>query len=154
MKRLALLVLLLGLVAAAVGLGLQVREQDSLEQAERDALRAAQEATQAVLAYDHRTVADDIAAAQRYATGRFLDEYVASTADLAEQAVAGEAVVTAQVHAASVVQSSGERVVVLLFADQTTTRKDRPDPRIDQSRLRLVLVPVEGRWRVAELESL
>lgn len=154
MRRLALLLVALGLLAGAVALGLQVRAHEALERAGQDALAAGEAAAAAVLSYDHRTVDQDVAAAQELATGRFLAEYRATTTDLAEQARSGQAVVTATVHAASVVSAATDRVVVLLFADQTTARKDLPEPRVDQSRLRLVLVPVDGEWRVAELDAL
>lgn len=153
MRRLTAAVVLLVLAATAGWLAIQVRAHDLVEKAEREALEAAQVAAVAVLSYDHRTVDDDLAAAQESATGRFLEEYRDTTADLAEQARSGQAVVTARVHAASVVASTRSTVVVLLFADQTTTRRGLPEPRVDQSRLRLVLVPVDGDWRVAELDS-
>lgn len=149
-----MLVVLVGLLSSVALLGLQVRETAAVQEAQREALAAAEDAVEAVLAYDHRTIDADIEQAQDHATGDFLEEYLASTADLTEQARAGEVLVAARVHAASVVRGTPERVVVLLFADQSTTRKDRAEPRIDQSRLRLVLEPVGGTWRVAELESL
>ena len=153
--RLAALVLVLvGLLGAAVVLALQVRADEQLERAERDAVSAAEAAAQAVLSYDHRTIEDDVAEAAEVATGQFREEYTASTSLLAEQAKAGQAVVDARVHASAVVSSDPDRVVVLLFVDQRTTRKDLPEPRLDQNRLRLTMEQVDGRWRVAGLDSL
>ena len=154
MRRAAGALALVALLVLAGVLAWQVRPDAAGQRAEREALAAAQDAARAALSYDHRTLEQDVAAAEELATGTFLEEYRASTADLAEQARAGEAVVTAEVHAASVVSSSRTRVVVLLFVDQTTSRKDRDSPRVDQSRLRLEMRPVGGEWRVASLQSL
>ena len=152
--RVLLALVMLALLVAVGGLAREVRADDAEQRAPRQALAAAEEAARAVLSYDHRTVEEDVTAAQESATGTFLEEYRASTAELAEQAKAGQAVVDARVQAASVVSGGRDRVVVLLFVDQRTTRKDLPEPRVDQARLRLTMEPVDGDWRIARLDAL
>lgn len=147
----ALLVVLLG---AAGFLGFRSVEAGEVQDARDDAVAVAERAVAAVLSYDHRTVEQDLAAGKAYATGDFLDEYRAATADLAEQAERGQVVVAARVLSTAVVDGDGDRVVVLVFADQSTTRKDAPEPRLDQVRLRLTMLPVDGSWRIAELDRL
>ena len=149
-----LVVVLAALLATAGFLGLRSVQADGAQDARDDAVAGAERATAAVLSYDHRTVERDIAEGQGHATGDFLDEYRAATADLAEQAERGQVVVAARVLSTAVVEGGEERVVVLVFADQSTTRKDAPEPRLDQVRLRLTMLPVDGSWRIAELDRL
>jgi Mce-associated membrane protein len=153
--------LLLGLVAVAllllvaVGvLGWQVQQSRDVEEARETARAAAQNAVVAVLSYDHRTMADDVAEAERLSTGAFLEQYRSATTGLSEQAEAGQVVVTARVVHASVQDVTDGRVAVLLFVDQTTDRADLEEPRVEQSRVRLTMQREDGRWLVAELESL
>ena len=149
-----LLALLVLLLCAAGFLGLRSVQADDVVDARDNAVAVAERAAAALLSYDHRTVAQDLAAGTAYATGDFLAEYRAATDGLAEQAQRGEVVVAARVLSTAVVEGDDDRVVVLVFADQSTTRKDAPEPRLDQVRLRLTMLPVEGSWRIAELDRL
>jgi Mce-associated membrane protein len=149
---LALLLLVL-LVTAGV-LGWQVREQRAVERARAQALTAAESAAVRVLSYDHRTIAADVEAAEAVGTGAFLEQYRAATAGLAEQAAAGEVVVTATVQATSVQSAERGRVEALVFVDQMTARSDLEQPRVEQNRVRLTLERVDGRWLVSSLEAL
>lgn len=141
------------LLVAVVVLGLQVRADEQRAQATREALAAATGAATEILSYDHRRIDKDVAEAEQLATGRFLEQYRATTRDLAEQARAGSAIVVARVQAASVERPGRDEVTVLLFVDQTTKRSGTAAPRVDQNRVRLVLRRVDAGWRVAELET-
>jgi Mce-associated membrane protein len=146
--------LLVALLVAAAVLGWQVRGQRSVEQARREALQVAQSTAVAVLSYDHRRLAQDIAEAEELSTGQFLEQYRAATSGLVDQAEAGQVVVTASVQAASVQTAEGDRVEVLLFVDQTTRRLGLEEPRTDQNRVRLTLERVNGRWLLSGLDAL
>jgi Mce-associated membrane protein len=55
----------------------------------------------------------------------------------------------------SAIQSeSTDRVVVLLFIDQTVTNTAAPDPRIDRSRIKMTMEKVDGRWRASKVQLL
>ena len=154
MKRALAVSALVGLLAVAGLLGLQTVQAAEVHAARDDALDVAERAAAVVLSYDHRTVERDVQAGMAYATGEFLDEYRAATADLAAQAKRGQVVVAARVLSSAVVEGDEERVVVLLFADQSTTRADAPESRLDQVRLRLTMLPVDGSWRISALDRL
>ena len=154
MRRALAISLSAGLLAAAALLGLQSVRADDVHSARDEASAVAERAATAVLSYDHRTVERDIQAGRAYASGSFLDEYRSATADLATQAKRGQVVVAARVLSTAVVEGDEDRVVVLVFADQSTTRVDAPEPRLDQVRLRLTMLPVDGSWRIAELDRL
>ena len=63
-------------------------------------------------------------------------------------------VVKAEVTAASVVRASDDRVVALLFVDQTTTSTRLEGPKVDLNRVRMTLVEQDGKWLVSELDAL
>lgn len=153
-----LLVALAALAAVlVVGTGVLawlVRADRAVEQAREDGLEAAQAAAVELLSYDHRRIEEDIEEAERLGTGEFLEQYQAATEGLVEQAESGSVVVRTTVQAASVQSASAERVEVLLFVDQTTTRTDLPEPRVEQNRVRLTLDDVDGRWLVSGLDAL
>ena len=53
----------------------------------------------------------------------------------------------------SAVQSaSKDKVVVLLFVDQSVANANVPDPRIDRSRIKMTMENVDGRWRASKVE--
>lgn len=141
------------LVAAAV-LAWVVRQDRLEEQARDDALEAAERAAVEVLSYDHRRIEQDVEEAERLGTGEFLEQYRAATQGLAEQAGAGEVVVSTTVQGTSVQSASRDRVEVLLFVDQTTRRTGLEQPRVEQNRVRLTLDHVDGRWLVSGLDAL
>lgn len=142
------------LVVGAGVLAWTVRGDRAAEQARDDALEAARLAAVEVLSYDHRRIGEDIEEAERLGTGEFLEQYQAATEDLVEQAEAGAVVVRTTVQGASVQSASADRVEVLLFVDQTTTRTGLEEPRVEQNRVRLTLDDVDGRWLVSGLDAL
>lgn len=144
------------LVATAVLLGVRARAEDRLEQARAAALAAAEAHAVAILSYDHRRLDRDFARARRLLTGPFARDYARTTEKVvrptAEQV---KAVVTADVATAAVVRSpSADRVVVLLFVNQTTTSTRLDGPKIDLNRVRMTMSRVDGAWRVSAVDAL
>jgi Mce-associated membrane protein len=64
------------------------------------------------------------------------------------------AVVKADVAASSVVRADQNRVVVLLFVNQTTTSTRLDAPKVDLNRVRLTMDRVHGRWLVSKVVAL
>ena len=64
------------------------------------------------------------------------------------------AVVKADVAASSVVRADQNRVVVLLFVNQTTTSTRLDAPKVDLNRVRLTMDRVDGRWLVSKVVAL
>jgi Mce-associated membrane protein len=53
----------------------------------------------------------------------------------------------------SAIQSASKnKVVVLLFVDQSVANASLPDPRIDRSRIKMTMEFVDGRWRTSKVE--
>ncbi|MDX6287502.1 MAG: Mce-associated rane protein [Frankiales bacterium] len=123
--------------------------------AKRDAVAAASVAMTNVLSYDYKTIDADIARAQRYLTGTFRTEYVATTEKtVKDAAVRNKATVKADVAYAGAIKASPNKATVLIFVDQTATNTALKAPRIDRNRIRLEMSKVNGKWLVAKLTPL
>jgi Mce-associated membrane protein len=128
---------------------------DSLSKTRSDALAAARSHAQAILSYDHETLDADFAKAEAALTGKFKKDYARTTSTVVRpSAEQYKVVVKAEVTAASVVRASDDRVVALLFVDQTTTSTRLEGPKVDLNRVRMTLVEQDGKWLVSELDAL
>ena len=150
-----LLVATLSLTLTAGLLVLRVRAAAGTEQARRQGQTAAEAAAVDLLSYDYRHLDRDLARARRSLTGRFADDYAATTEKVVRP-TAGQvhAVVRAEVAASSVVRATADQVVVLLFVDQTTTSTRLQEPKVDLDRVRITLQPRAGRWLVSGVSAL
>src|SRR5258707_78749 len=106
-------------VAAAVGwLWLQTDRSGRHDADSRAALTAATTAAQVIFSYDYRSFDAGVAKAKPYLTGPFAKEYADTTASLKATATQEQAVVQAQVSAASVVDATGDHVDLLVYLNQ------------------------------------
>jgi Mce-associated membrane protein len=116
---------------------------------------AARSAAEVVLSYDHRHLDRDFARASALLTGAFAKEYAKTTKNSVRSlATDTRAVVRADVQAASVVSAAPDRVVVLLFVNQTTTSSRTTEPRTALNRVRMTLERVGERWLVSDVDAL
>ncbi len=151
-----------GLVAATVILAIAVGvlgwfswQQAQTDEARSAALAAARSHAQRILSYDYRRIDADAAAAKRVTTGSFRAEYTKTVTTVVKPtAIQYKAVVSAQVRAASVRSVSPDKVVVLLFVNQTTTSTRITGPKVDQSRVRMTLAKRGDDWFVSEIDAL
>jgi Mce-associated membrane protein len=152
--NLALAVVVL-VVAAAVGaLWLQTDRSGRREADSRAALTAATNAAQVIFSYDYRTFDAGVAKAKPYLTGPFAKEYADTTASLKATASQEQAVVQAQVSAASVVESAGDHVDLLLYLNQYRRNTNISGEKVDQNRVVLTLVRVGGEWKVSAASAI
>jgi len=155
--------LLLGLWAAlllvlAIGtsaLGWQHHAHNQAEQARQQAGAAATAAVPDVLSYNYRTIYDDLARARTHLTGDFAGQFDQLTRKIvAPQAIQGQINTHAEIAASSVVEADVDRVVELLFVNQTTQGVNLPRPRVDGSRLVLTMERVHDQWLIQNLEPI
>ena len=162
-RRRWLLVVLAVLAAASVTAASWLvaldAQQQGVDRARTQALQAARTDAELVLSYDHRRLDEDFAAALAVSTGDFATQY-RRTSENAVRSLATDtqAVVAAKVAAAGVVEASADRVVVLLFVNQTTTSNRLTTPETDQTRVQMTMVRAggsdDGRWLVAAVDAL
>lgn len=144
------LVLILALAAG------YVRWQEASARASQEAaaqsVRAATDATIAMLSYRPDTVDTATAAAADQLTGSFRDEYTQLIKNVVAPGAKQQHISTVvQVPAAASVTADTNHAVVLLFVDQATTVGNDP-PTNTASSVRVTLDKVGGRWFVSQFD--
>ena len=134
-------------------LALRARSEDRVEQARTSALAAAEAHAVDLLSYDHRHLDADFARAGKVLTGSFADDY-ARTTEYGRPARPPRRSRRSSPPTSRRPRWSGpsqNRVVVLLFVDQTTTSTRLEGPKVDLNRVRMTLVDrVDGEWLVEQ----
>ncbi len=119
--------------------------------AQQQAVDAAKQGTVALLTYAPDTLDKDLAAAKSHLTGEFLTYYSQFTDQIVAPAAKQKGVKTeANVVRAAVSDMHPDRAVVLVFVNQVTTSKDRPDPALATSSVMVTMVKNSGRWLISE----
>jgi Mce-associated membrane protein len=118
-------------------------------------VNAARDGTVALLSYKPDTLNQDFAAAKSHLTGDFLNYYDQFTKEVVTPAAQTKGVTTtAQVTGAAVSELNPDKAVVLVFIDQATTSKERPDPAMAASSAKVSLAKVHGDWLITKFDPL
>lgn len=124
------------------------------DRAVRQALATAPAAAKALFSYDYRTFDDSVANGRTFATGAFGDEYAQTTATLKPTATKQQAVVLAEVSATGVVAADADRVELLVYLNQYRRNVSTAGEKVDQNRVVLTMVPVDGDWKVVKATAI
>ncbi|HEY4797100.1 MAG TPA: hypothetical protein VII18_23880, partial [Mycobacterium sp.] len=107
----------------------------------------------ALLSYKPDTLNQDFAAAKSHLTGDFLNYYDQFTKQVVTPAAQTKAVATtAQVVGAAASELHPNSAVVLVFVNQVTTSKERPDPAMASSSVLVSLTKVHGDWLITKFD--
>lgn len=146
-------------VIAAVGLTLclfvlQYRPDRQVDDAAaRRAVQAASDGAVATLSYSSESMDQDFGKARSHLTGDFLAYYDKFTKEIVIPAVQEKHLAqTATVLRAAVSELDANSAVVLVFLNETTTGKDKPQPLITPSSVRITLTKVRGSWLISKLD--
>lgn len=121
----------------------------------QSAVNAARDGTVALLSYKPDTLNQDFAAAKSHLTGDFLNYYDQFTKEIVTPAAKEKALTTtAQVVGAAPSEMHPNSAVVLLFVNQATTSKDRPDPAMASSSVLVSLTKVHGTWLITKFQPI
>ena len=121
--------------------------------AAQSAVDAARNGTVAMLSYKPDTLDQDFAAAKSHLTGDFLNYYDTFTKQVVRPAARDKAVTTtAQVVGAAATELHPKSAVVLVFVNQVTTSKERPDPSAAASSVLVSLAKVQGTWLINKFD--
>jgi Mce-associated membrane protein len=152
-------ILLTASVVAAVALAaciyvLQYRPDRQIDDAAaRRAIQAASDGAVAALSYSPESMDQDFARARSHLTGDFLAYYDKFTKEFVIPMVQQKQLrQTATVARAAVSELEANSAVVLVFIDETTTGKDKPQPLITPSSVRITLTKVNGSWLISKLD--
>jgi Mce-associated membrane protein len=146
-------------VIAAVGLVaclfvLQYRPDRQIDDAAAQrAIQAASEGAVAALSYSSESMDRDFAKARSHLTGDFLAYYDKFTKAVVIPTVQQKHLVqTAAVVRGAASELGPDSAVVLVFLNETTTGKDKPQPLITPSAVRITLTKVAGSWLISKLD--
>jgi Mce-associated membrane protein len=118
--------------------------------AAKAAISAASEGTVAVLSYSPDTLDRDFSSAKSHLTGDFLTYYNQFTEQIVAPAAKQKSVKTSAVVLRAALQEfHPDSAVVLLFVNQSTQSKDRPEPTLTSSSVVATLTKAEGKWLIS-----
>jgi Mce-associated membrane protein len=119
------------------------------------AVSAASEGTVAVLSYSPDTLDRDFSSAKSHLTGDFLSYYDQFTQQIVAMAAKQKSVkTTAVVLRAALSEFHPDSAVVLLFVNQSSQSKDRPEPALTSSSVQVTLARVGGNWLISTFNPL
>jgi Mce-associated membrane protein len=149
--------LVIATIAVAAGLYfLQYRPAQRLnDAATHQAVQAASDGAVAVVSYSYDHLDHDFAQAKSLSTGEFLSYYSKFSQDfIAPAARQGHLIATAKVLRAAAIELHPDSAVVLVFMNQNTASKEKPQPLTTASSVVVTLNKVNGSWLIAKLEPL
>ncbi|WP_235435832.1 tetratricopeptide repeat protein [Mycobacterium sp. EPa45] len=152
LRRVLLGALIVALLGGSGFLGWQAWQAHRVDAASRDAQAAAVRYAQVLTSIDSNNVDQNFAEVLNGATGEFKDMYSQSSAQLRQLLLDNKATARGVVIDSAVKSATADKVVVLMFVDQTVANKAAPDPRIDRSRVKMTMENVDGAWRASKVE--
>jgi Mce-associated membrane protein len=121
--------------------------------AAQSAIRAASDGTTSLLSYKPESLDKDFATAKSKLTGSFLSYYTQFTEQIVAPAAKQKSVKTqAAVVRAALSEIHPDSAVVLVFINQTTQSKDRPDASFINSAVRVSLQKINGGWLISSFD--
>lgn len=145
------------LAAAALASVLYVTEyrpgQQTDPAAQQTVIDAASTATVVLLSYAPDTLDRDVDRARTLMVGDFLTYYGKFSSEVVAPAVRDKGIkASAQVMNAALMEMSADTAKVLLFLNQETMSRDRPEPALTASSVVVTLDKVDGHWLIAALD--
>jgi Mce-associated membrane protein len=120
---------------------------------EQSAVKAARDGTVALLSYKPDTLKTDFDAARSRLSGEFRDYYDQFSKQVITPAAESKGVTTAaQVVGAAATELHRDSAVVLVFVNQVTTSKERPDPTMASSSVLISLAKQHGDWLITKFD--
>lgn len=154
------LALVLGLIAAGSLAGWvyfsQYRPDEMVDHSvEQSVVSAARDGTTALLTYKPETLNEDFAAAKSHLSGDFANYYDKFTKDVIAPAAQSKGVkTTAQVVGAAAKDLHPDSAVVLIFVNQATVSKERPDPSMASSAVLVTMNKLHGDWLITKFDPI
>jgi Mce-associated membrane protein len=119
----------------------------------RTVVNAASDGTVALLSYSPESLDKDFANAKSHLSGDFLSYYNQFTEQIVAPAAKQKSLkTTAHVIGAGLSELHPNSAVVLVFVDQSTTSKDRPDPAMASSSVLVSMTRINGNWLITKFD--
>ncbi len=146
--------LLVASLAVSGFLGWKLWQEHQVKLAGQQAQQAAIAYAQVLTSIDASKVDENFRQVLDGATGEFKDMYTQSSVQLRQLLIDNKASAHGTVVDSAIQSESTNKVVVLVFIDQTVANTQAPDPRIDRSRIKMTMEKVDGRWRASKVQLL
>jgi Mce-associated membrane protein len=153
-RRSIMPLLLIASLAVSGFLGWQQWQEHQAKVAGQQAQQAAIAYAQVLTSIDSNKVDENFRQVLDGATGEFKDMYTQSSVQLRQLLIDNKASAHGVVIDSAIQSESTNKVVVLVFIDQTVANSASPDPRIDRSRIKMTMEKVDGRWRASKVQLL
>ncbi|GAA4234089.1 hypothetical protein GCM10022254_38130 [Actinomadura meridiana] len=148
-----LAVIVIVLATAAITLFLKDRDQNAVDHARKEASWAASRAAQELSAYDYRTIDADVKTAASLTTGKLHTDYEKQIPAFKAEAVKKQLIGTTTVMKTGVITATSTKVVVLIYANRSSTTKDDKTQRLPEAlRLKVTMQKTNGTWLAAKME--
>lgn len=146
-------VLIVALKAAVIAVAVGRGDDDSLEDVRRDAMAKAREVAGLMFTYSPETVRANVDKVQPMLTGDAAQQFETVLSDNQFVFVVDKNNVTStlSIADAGIVEAHKDSATVLLFMDQTVSRKDADTTSVVPSRLEMDVVKHGGGWKVSTL---
>lgn len=154
LRRSLLPLLLIASLAVSGFLGWKQWQGHQVKLAGQQAQQAAVAYAQVLTSIDANKVDENFRQVLDGATGEFKDMYTQSSVQLRQLLIDNKASAHGVVIDSAIQSESTNKVVVLVFIDQTVANSAAPDPRIDRSRIKMTMEKVDGRWRASKVQLL
>ena len=154
LRRSILPLLLIASLAVSGFLGWKQWQEHQVKLAGQQAQQAAIAYAQVLTSIDSNKVDENFRQVLDGATGEFKDMYTQSSVQLRQLLIDNKASAHGVVIDSAIQSESTNKVVVLVFIDQTVANSASPDPRIDRSRIKMTMEKVDGRWRASKVQLL
>jgi Mce-associated membrane protein len=154
LRRSILPLLLIASLAVSGFLGWKQWQEHQVKLAGQQAQQAAIAYAQVLTSIDSTKVDENFRQVLDGATGEFKDMYTQSSVQLRQLLIDNKASAHGVVIDSAIQSESTNKVVVLVFIDQTVANSASPDPRIDRSRIKMTMEKVDGRWRASKVQLL
>lgn len=141
-----------GAFGLAGGLGWKLWDQHTVAQAGDTAQQTAVDYAHVLTSIDSDRVDQNFAAVLNGATGDFKDMYTKASVQLRQLLIDNKAAAEGVVVDSAVQSESSDKVVVLLLVDQKVTNSERPDPRVDRTRMKMTMEKVDDHWLASKVE--
>jgi Mce-associated membrane protein len=139
-------------VALAGFFGWNVKESNDVAEAGREALATAERYAVILTSIDTGKVDENFNQVLDGATGEFKDMYSQSSTQLRQLLIDNEAVSHGTVIDAALKFATKDKAEVLIFVDQSISNRANPEPRIDRSRIGMVMERIDGQWLASKVD--
>ncbi|MFW0788582.1 hypothetical protein [Gordonia sp. CPCC 205333] len=147
---------LVAAIAVATVLGVAYFSAHSTEKSRESAVSSAKDYATTMFGYTPKNIDDHIRRSQSFVTGEAAKQYKQWTVDpnYGDTVRKDNIVSSAVVQDAGVIENTRDTAKVLIFVNQSVSRGNKEDVRVDPSRVTFDMVRTDGAWKIQNIDVL